>query len=200
MACQVAGAPLRKGPPSQPIRSRPALAVPRRSHGPTRASENPINCCGVRLSAYCVGNVVHAQVFAARGSATLQTAGTMCPIESSPVWDPCMGICGSLTISVGRHRRRHLAARGVAFDRAPVGVDLRPMGESLGSAAARRWRGPLELPEKATFPGVIFHVTTGRVSGNAVKQCGFGRLKLLLHAPDIIGTQSDTTAVNWTWR
>ena len=71
---------------------------------------------------------------------------------------------GSLSISIERHRKRHLAARGVAFDRAPVvGVDQRPMRDSLGSAAARRWEGPLKLPQKASFLGMICHVTKGRV-------------------------------------
>ena len=71
---------------------------------------------------------------------------------------------GSLSISIERHRKRHLAARGVAFDRAPVvGVDQRPMRDSLGSAAARRWKGPFKLPQKASFLGMICHVTKGRV-------------------------------------
>ena len=49
-----------------------------------------------------------------------------------------------------------MAARGVAFDRAPVvGVDQRPVRDSRGSAAARRWGGPFKPPEKASFLGTI---------------------------------------------
>ncbi len=63
-----------------------------------------------------------------------------------------MEIGGSLAISIECHRKRRLAAPGVAFDTVPVaGVDQRPMRESLGSAAARRCQGPFKLPGKATF-------------------------------------------------
>ena len=67
-----------------------------------------------------------------------------------------------MSIAVERDRKRRLAARGVAFGRAPVvGVDQRPMRGSRGSAAARRWEGPSKPPEKATFLGMIFHSPKG---------------------------------------
>ena len=85
--------------------------------------------------------------------------------ETVRFWGRCKKIEVSLNISVERHRKRRLAARGVAFDRAPVvGVDQRPMRDSLGSAAARRWEGPLKLPQKAVFLGMIWDVENGSVT------------------------------------
>ena len=88
------------------------------------------------------------------------------PLGSETVrfWGSCPEIEVSLNISVERRRKRRLAARGVGFDRAPmVGVDQRPMRDSLGSAAARRWEGPLKPPKKAVFLGTIFHAPQGPI-------------------------------------